>query len=92
MCGLFCARARLIIRDFKVMLNAVSFYATQRRGVMTLQILVCFSAVAVKDAFRVWLLLVSTVGALLAQIIGSIYGYLAYREASPSDATLVCRV
>ena len=42
---------------------------------------VCFSRLPIKDAFRVWLLLVSTVGALLAQIIGSIYGYLAYREA-----------
>eukprot|EP00439_Symbiodinium_sp_Y106_P056694 s2379_g7.t5 len=57
---------QLIIRDFKVMLNAVSFY----------------------DAFRVWLLLVSTVGALLAQIIGSIYGYLAYREVRDSGVTM----
>ncbi|CAE7320740.1 TNPO1 [Symbiodinium sp. CCMP2456] len=57
---------QLIIKDFKVMLNSVSFY----------------------DAFRVWLLLVSTVGALLAQIIGSIYGYLAYREVRDSGVTM----
>ena len=34
-----------------------------------------------EDAFRLWLLVVTTVGALVAQIVGSIYGYLAYREA-----------
>ncbi|CAE8682407.1 unnamed protein product [Polarella glacialis] len=32
------------------------------------------------EAFVLWLLLVSTAGALLAQIIGSFYGYKAYTE------------
>ncbi|CAE7416365.1 Cdc40 [Symbiodinium natans] len=46
------------------------------------------NAVTFYDAFRLWLLVVTTVGALVAQIVGSIYGYLAYREVRDSGVTM----
>ena len=36
-----------------------------------------------KEAFTFMVLFISTLGALVSQVVGCIYGYLAYREAGP---------
>ncbi|CAJ1401349.1 unnamed protein product, partial [Effrenium voratum] len=45
------------------------------------------NAVTFYDAFVYLLWLVSALGAILAQVLGSIYGYLAYREIRDSGVT-----
>eukprot|EP00931_Biecheleriopsis_adriatica_P098226 TRINITY_DN72168_c0_g1_i1.p1 TRINITY_DN72168_c0_g1~~TRINITY_DN72168_c0_g1_i1.p1 ORF type:complete len:243 (+),score=45.50 TRINITY_DN72168_c0_g1_i1:56-730(+) len=49
---------------------------------------IMLNAVDFYDAFILWLLLASTAGALVAQIVGSVYAWLAYKEVRDSGVTM----